>query len=143
MHGYARWHNQGHPVLYTSSSPSLALLEVLVHIDPERFKERTLLQLEFDDHSETVTPAQLVQLLRDAPEDDPEATTRAYGSSWLKEARSLALIVPSIIMPFEDNIILNPMHSKAQRIRITVRERLTLDGHLAKQLIAARADRTT
>ena len=41
IRGYARWHNQGRRVLYSSCSPSLALLEVLVRIDPERFIERS------------------------------------------------------------------------------------------------------
>lgn len=66
-----------------------------------------------------------------------------YGSAWLKDGRSLALIVPSMIMPFEDDIILNPMHGKAKRIRITLRERLTLDGRLAQHVIAARAAQET
>lgn len=139
LHGHARWHNKGHPVLYTASSPSLALLEILVHIDPERFPEHTLLQLEFDDDdSERVTPAQLMQLMRGAPEDDPQSTTRAYGTTWLLEKRSLALVVPSMVMPFEDNVILNPLHENANRIRIILRERLTLDERLAQRLLAAR-----
>jgi len=134
LHGHARWHNRGHPILYAAGSPSLALLEILVHIDPTRFQEQTLVQLEFDDDSERVTHAQLVQLLRDAPDDDPRAATRAYGTAWLEEGRTLALIVPSIVMPFEDNIILNPLHPNAMRIRIIARERLTLDERLLKRL---------
>ncbi len=55
LHGYARWHNRGQPILYTASSPSLAPLEVLVHVDPGRFKEQTLLQLEVDDDAEWLT----------------------------------------------------------------------------------------
>lgn len=29
-----RWHHRGRPVVYTSATPSLAALEVLVHVDP-------------------------------------------------------------------------------------------------------------
>ena len=134
LHGFARWHHQGQPILYAASSPSLALLEVLVHIDPERFRQQTLLQLEADDDTERVTHAQLVQLLRDAPTNDPEAHTRDYGTAWLAEKRSLALIVPSLVMPFENNIIFNPLHPAAQSIRIADRERITLDERLIRRL---------
>src|SRR5690606_8893785 len=105
LHGDARWHHRGQPILYTASSPSLALLEILVHIDPRRFQQQTLLRLEIGDDIEQVTHAQLVQLLRDAPEGDPEARTRDYGTTWLTEKRTLALQVPSLVMPFENNLI--------------------------------------
>lgn len=134
LHGHARWHHRGQPVLYTAVSPSLALLEVLVHIDPRRFEEQTLLRLEIEDDAEHVTHAQLVQLLRDAPAGDPEARTRDYGTSWLAEKRTLALIVPSLVMPFENNVILNPLHPAAKRTRITARERVTLDERLVQRL---------
>lgn len=134
LQGHARWHHRGRPILYAASSPSLALLEILVHIDPRRFQQQTLLELELDDDAERVTRAQLVQLLRDAPPNDPVARTRDYGTAWLAEKRSLALIVPSLVMPFEDNIILNPQHPAAQSIRITARERITLDERLIKRL---------
>lgn len=137
LHGHARWHHRGQPILYTASSPSLALLEVLVHIDPRRYKKQTLLQLEIDGDSERVPHAQLVQLLRDAPEDDPEAATRDYGTTWLAERRTLALIVPSLVMPFEDNIILDPLHPDAARTRLAARERLTLDARLLERLAGA------
>lgn len=139
LYGYARWHRRGRPILYAASSPSLALLEVLVHIDPRRFREQTLLQLEIDGDVEQVTSAQLVQLLRDAPEDDPEAGTHDYGSTWLAENRSLTLVVPSLVVPFESNIILNPLHPAAGQISIVARERITLDRRLINRLRGSRS----
>lgn len=134
LQGAARWHHRGHPILYAASNPSLALLEILVHIDPRRFREQTLLRLEFKDDVERVSRAQLVQLLRDAPAHAPEARTRDYGSAWLREKRSLALVVPSFVMPFDDNVLLNPLHPRAEGIRIAVRERITLDERLVERL---------
>lgn len=130
LHGDSRWHHRGQPILYAASSPSLALLETLVHIDPRRFQQQTLLQLEVGDDAERVTRAQLAQILRDAPEHDPVAGTRDYGTAWLAEKRTLVLVVPSLVMPFEDNIILNPQHPLATSIRILVSERITLDQRL-------------
>lgn len=134
LHGPGRWHHKGNPITYTASSPSLALLEILVHIDPRRFREQTLLELDIPDDTEAVTRAHLVQLLRDAPEGGPQARTRAYGTTWLEEQRSLALIVPSLVMPFEENLVLNPLHPNANEVRILRRERITLDERLLHNL---------
>lgn len=85
LHAAARWNHKGHPILYAAANPSLALLEVLVHIDPGRFRERTLVELSLDDDVEEVTHAHLLQIQRDAMRDDLEAGTRRYGTSWLQE----------------------------------------------------------
>lgn len=128
LHYDGRWHRKGHPVLYAAASPSLALLETLVHVDPVRFREQTLLELEFDDDVERITHARLVQLLRDATEGRVEAGTRDFGHVWLSERRTLALEAPSIIMPFENNVILNPRHPRAGSIRVVRSEVVTLDA---------------
>lgn len=135
LHGPGRWHRKGRPVTYSASSPSLALLEILVHIDPRRFTEQTLLELEVPDDTERVTRAQLVQLLRDVPDGNAQARTRAYGTAWLEESRSLALVVPSMVVPFEHNVVLNPLHPNASGIRIVSRERITLDERLLRNLM--------
>lgn len=136
LHSHARWHERGQPVTYSAASPSLALLEILVHQDPERFKEQTLLQIEInqpDGSLEYVSASELVQLLRDASNHDRESATRAYGTRWLKEQRSLALVVPSFVMPFENNIIINPLHAEFHRVRVTSTAIVTLDRRLLRR----------
>jgi len=131
-----RWHHLGTRITYTSQSPSLALLETLVHIVPHRFGERTMLEVEVpNDDVEEVSHALLVQLLRDAHADDPEAHTRRFGSAWAKAHRSLALRVPSLVMPHEHNLLLNPLHPRAPEVRVHGREIATLDPRLAHQLV--------
>ncbi len=131
LHRSARWHHKGQPILYASSNASLALLEVLVHETSETFRERTLLQhLEFDDDVETVTTQRHVRLLADAPPDMPEQGTRDFGSAWLEERRSLALVVPSIVMPYEQNVIINPSHPRAGSLNILTSDVVGLDQRL-------------
>ena len=137
--GPGRWHRLGVRMTYASASPSLATLETLVHLVPQRFGERTLVEIDVpDDAIEVVSHAVLVQLLRDAPPGEPEAATRRFGSAWAAEARTLALRAPSVLMPFEENLILNPLHPRMAELRILRREILTLDPRLASSL-AARA----
>lgn len=134
LHAPGRWHHRGTPMLYTSASPSLALLETLVHLVPADFGERTLLELEIPaaqaEAAETVTRTRLVQLLRDAPAGDPERETRAYGTAWARSERSLVLWAPSLVMPLEGNAMLNPRHPGMAEVRVVGRERVTLDGRL-------------
>ena len=131
-----RWHHLGTRITYPSQSPSLALLETLVHIVPPRFGERTMLEVDVPNNGiEDVSHAALVQLLRNAHADDPEAHTRSFGSAWAKERRSLALRVPSIVMPHEHNLLLNPLHPRASEVRVHAREIVTLDPRLAHQLV--------
>lgn len=127
LHRSARWHHKGRPILYAASSPGVALLEVLVHETSESFRERTLLKLEMDDDVETVTSQRLLRLLADSPPGRPEQLTRDFGRRWLEEQRSLALVVPSVVMPYERNVIINPAHSRAGSLRIVHSDGISLD----------------
>jgi RES domain-containing protein len=105
-----RWNSPGLPVVYTSSSLSLATLEVLVHLeDPELLANLfSWIPLEIpDDLVEWIDPASL------PPEwlnDEPGPASRTAGDGWLKSRRSAALAVPSVVTPGEWNILLNPAH---------------------------------
>lgn len=66
MHGPARWHHKGTRVAYAAANPSLALLEILVHVNPADFGEKTLVIAEVpDDAVDDVSPERLIELLRD------------------------------------------------------------------------------
>lgn len=134
LHRSGRWHHKGRPILYAASNASLALLEVLVHETSQSFRERTLLHLEFENDAEFVTHERLVRLLADAPPSEPEKGTREFGAQWLKEQRSLALIVPSIVMPYEQNIIVNPAHPLAESLKVVRSDVMGLDQRLVRSL---------
>ena len=126
-----RWNEPGHPVIYAAANPSLAALEALAHLPhPSGFGERTLIEIHLDDDIETVSAEQLLRLREDAPNDDPELYTREYGTNWLREKRSLALVAPSFVMPHDRNVLINPLHPKAAGLEIIRQERLRLDARL-------------
>lgn len=142
-HASARWHHRGVRVAYASANPSLALLEVLVHMTPADFGERTLVVAEVHgDAVEDLSPAGLVRLLRDAGDAGREAGTRDFGTAWANEGRSLALRVPSLVMPHDRNVLINPAHPRYAEVRVVRRERITLDPRLrvAEMEAAASAD---
>lgn len=126
-----RWHHVGSRLVYASQSPSLAVLETLVWVPPHLFEERTLLELEVPDEDlEEVGYAQMFRLVHDAPDDERERLTRDHGTRWLRERRSLGLVVPSAVMPVENNVLLNPDHPKMSAVKELRRQVITLDPRL-------------
>lgn len=114
-----RWHSPGTPVVYTSASRALALLEVLANLTgaerknlppcvfiPVRFSERLVAELSIRD-----LPARW-----DTPAGSPAA--RRLGDAWLASKRSAVLRVPSAIVPGEFNFLLNPGHAAFPQIRV-------------------------
>jgi RES domain-containing protein len=133
LHGSARWHHVGQPVLYTAPNPSLAMLEILVHVGAKNFDERKVIEFEVPRRSvETVSLAHFIQMLRDSPKNDEQKLTRDFGTQWLKEKRSLLLEVPSIIVPFENNFIVNPAHRSFAGLEFLRSETVRADWRLSE-----------
>jgi RES domain-containing protein len=128
LYARGRWNERGHPILYTSPSPALALAEMLCHVPATLFGERTLLTLDISDKlsAEEVTYPIVIQLLRNEALGDANNTTHSYGTQWLQEARSAVLCVPSIALPFEQNYLLNPRHPSFNA-KLISKQRIVLD----------------
>ncbi len=110
-----RWHYPGQPVVYLSENPASALLEVCVHTAandvPPAF---TLLRVEEPDLD---VAAIAVQTL---PEDWRMRleVTRDLGSAWLRRGEGVLLRLPSAIVPWTANFLLNPLHPDAKSFRV-------------------------
>lgn len=125
-----RWHRRGQPILYTSSSAALAALEVLVHVEPlQAPDDLRLMRLDLPDDLaiETLDPARLPEDWRSLP--SPQST-QAIGSDWLQRRSSAALRVPSVIVPVDSNVLLNPRHPEIARVRISSNEAFRFDSRL-------------
>ena len=53
--------------------------------------------------------------------------SRAAGSAWLRAGRTALLAVPSVIILEEDNVLINPVHSDANRITAVKLRRFIYD----------------
>jgi RES domain-containing protein len=106
-----RWNSPGRPMIYAAASPSLAVLEVLVHLDlppdlmPDDYR---LLAIDLPDDAPVET--------LDEPPPDTQAC-RDIGDAFLRRGEALVLTVPSIIVPQERNALINPLHPQAGRMR--------------------------
>jgi RES domain-containing protein len=114
-HG-GRWNSKGHAMVYTSESLELALLEALVHLDPDLIPHDIhQVCIELDDSF----VASLTAPLPDGWDQPPpyRASVRSIGDRWLRDRSSVALAVPASVLPGRRNVLLNPMHKDFGAVR--------------------------
>lgn len=125
-----RWHSRGRKVVYLSDHPASALLEILVQleIDPEDIP--SAYQLLAIDISDEVRLASVEG--DDLPPDWREkvGATRALGDQWLAETRTVRLRVPSALVPFGFNWLVNPGHADVVKVAVAEIIRAPLDPRL-------------
>ena len=113
-----RRNHHGTAVVYVSGSLSLAVLELFVNVE-KNFVPDDLIAISADIPDnlriERVEVAQLSSTWRSYP---PPEFTKAIGSSWAAAGLSVALSVPSAVIPLERNYLLNPKHKDFKSIRI-------------------------
>lgn len=125
----ARWHTAGRPVVYLTSSPASALLEVLVHglaLDelPDTYQ---WLEIEV---APDVRSAPVPMLPPDWRRD--LSRSRAIGDAWLAAGATPILQVPSVVAPKTTNYLLNPRHPDAARVRVASAIRYPVDRRLGR-----------
>ena len=124
-----RWNFPGIPMVYAAHTRALAALESLAHFGgAERRMEFLVFEIEIPDKlAMRVEPSRLP---RDWRSDEPSPLTQALGSEWQRSAKSAALVVPSVLVPQECNVLLNPEHPDIDEIMVTYPEPFTFDGRL-------------
>lgn len=117
-----RWHDRGRHAVYAADHPASALLEVMVHLEidvedlPTSYQ---LLGIDVPDNLavETVSLPDIEKISRDWA-DDPRVT-RGVLRPWFDETRTAVVSVPSVIVPFAQNYLINPRHADAARVRVS------------------------
>lgn len=114
----SRWNSTGKPVVYTANSLSLALLEQLVRFDPDEIPDDFVsVSIEIPD-SISKTHIHFNQFPKNWKEPEMTSWFKKKGDGWLEQQKTVALIVPSIIINEETNILLNPLHLDIKQIKI-------------------------
>lgn len=126
LHG-GRWNSPGRAMVYTAENPSLAILEVRVHLDlpPDLIPDDYVL-VEID------LAGAACEEIAAVPEDP-----RKVGDAWLSEARSPVLKVPSFVAPKSFNLLINPAFGGTASARMVARQKFSFDRRLWLPLPAA------
>ncbi len=129
-----RWNEKGAAVVYASETRALACIETLVHLNAGGLPlNRYLVQITVPDAmwsaAETRDTASL-PVGWDA--EPPGLVSLDIGTSWLKSNRSALLVVPSVIVPEEFNVLINPDHPDSREVAATKVRRWLYDPRLQR-----------
>lgn len=127
-----RWNSKGKAVVYAASTIALATLETLAHLgDNIAIRNAFLVDIR--------VPA-AVWKLRDMVEardldvtwvaEPPGSTTIRFGDDWLDRKSAPLLLVPSVIVPEEYNVLINPAHPDSAKISASVSRHYVYDPRL-------------
>ena len=113
-----RWNSTGRPLVYASSTLSLAALEYLVHLDAaDAPGDLVAVTIEIPDVI-TVDRVQVGDLPKGWNEYVDVNACRQIGDAWLAASVTPVLAVPAAPVPSEWNYLINPSHPRVTGIRI-------------------------
>ena len=125
LHG-GRWNPPGLHAVYLAESRALAALEIIVHAP------REVMSLDWR-IIEVEVPDELIQavLLADLPAGwqalPSSLKARNFGAAWLRARKALAIRLPSVIIPEEHSLMLNPRHEDVVKLRVSKPKKFRLD----------------
>ncbi|MBV9316705.1 MAG: RES domain-containing protein [Gammaproteobacteria bacterium] len=131
-----RWTSPGRYVVHAAETYALAVLESLVHFNRGELPPRLVV-------AQLRIPAQVSRdvLLQDRVPGwtaaQPNAACRSFGDSWYDGRRSAVLVAPSVLSPFECNLLINQAHSESGAIAVIQATHAVLDDHLLQFLRGA------
>lgn len=112
-----RWNNPGVSIVYTAETLSLAMLEMLVHLD------RTMLRLsyvyfEVNAFDDLVCELPLSELPNKWNVYPAPPATKNTGDRWVAGMSSVILKVPNVLNPLEHTFLINPNHGDFGKLSI-------------------------
>lgn len=126
-----RWNQKGNRLLYTSGTLSLAALEIIANLSPDRLgRSFFCVELDFPDDLAIIAVDNLPENWNTYPYT---ADTVSIGTRFIKN-NGLCLKVPSAIIPSEDNYLLNPLHDDFHKIKFIDARPFILDKRLVHGL---------
>ncbi len=127
-----RWHREGTCVVYASDQPASALLEVLVHTQATRLLDQKYVLFCLDIDPER----HVLRLQRGEYPDGWRGMTwnraaQFVGTVWAEKGNSVVLEVPSVIVPYQNNYLINPRHRQFGELVVSRPEPFAIDPRLA------------
>ncbi len=126
-----RWNRKGEALLYTSTSVSLSVLEVLAHIPTAYFPD-TMAMATIEVPDNLISAIRIEQLQENWNKIPAPSSLQNITSQWVTEGKYLGFKVPSIIVPKEHNLLINPLHSDFKNVKLINVEPFSFDTRLIK-----------
>jgi len=126
-----RWNSKGTQVVYTAATPSLALLESVVHISNIPVDDYCMASIGIpEDKIEEIKLADLPGNWFVNPASD---NLKTIGDKFVNDNIFLALKLPSAIMMEDFNFLLNPNHRDFIKVKMISIRTIPIDERLLKK----------
>lgn len=113
-----RWNPPGISAVYLAESRALAALEIIVHAPREVIPlEWCLIEVEVPD--DLIESIEMTHLPPDWMAMPSSPGARNFGGDWLGSGSHAALLLPSVVIPEEHALLLNPLHPDAVRVKVS------------------------
>ena len=124
-----RWNAPGVAAVYLAESRALAALEILVHAPREvlRVNWRMIEVGVSDSWIEKAPHSRIPENWRTHPSSQD---AKAFGSRWLRDGQNLGLLLPSVIIPEESSLMINPSHPRIGELQIGKAVSFSFDSRL-------------
>jgi RES domain-containing protein len=127
-----RWNRKGTAAVYASTTIALATLETLAHLGGN-ISIRNAFLISITIPKALWAQRRIVSVASLPPAwlaEPPGAASMDYGDAWLRAHAGLLLMVPSIIVPEEYNVVINPAHAAAGQVTAQIARQHRYDPRL-------------
>ncbi|MCC5840033.1 MAG: RES family NAD+ phosphorylase [Opitutales bacterium] len=126
-----RWNPVGLAAVYSAGSRALAALEILAHL-PRPTPPMVFCLFEVKIPEDAVVDVTDARVLASVESPEIEQLTQNFGAAWLRAQTSVALRVPSALVPEEPNYVLNPEHRDFAHLVFGDRKNFAFDRRLLR-----------
>lgn len=119
-------------MVYLSESRALCALEMLVHLTSPLSRKKPYRAIEVSIPASLIYDYPLSILPENWRQYPPNRLTMEIGDDWLQAGSQLALRIPSVVIPEETNILLNPLHPDFKKIEVSKVREFSFDPRLAR-----------
>lgn len=132
------WNSGGVPMAYAAENVALCALEIL-----SKWSDRPDLT-DYELYAMDLEEDDVLDVTALFPGLDLEdrERTREIGDAWIHDRRSLALRVPSTVVPFSSNFLINPEHPHFDPGRVQRLGSFDYDRRVLEMVAAAQGDET-
>ncbi len=127
-----RWNSKGTYMIYTSQSPSLSLLEIVVHITVLPKDDYCLAKLEIP--SDQILSLEANDLPMEWKNYPAPSRLQKIGDDFIHDNIYLGLKLPSSVMKEEYNVLLNPQHIDFKNVVIVSWGKTEIDPRLIPKI---------
>jgi RES domain-containing protein len=126
-----RWNVPGVAAVYLAESRALAAMEILVHT-PREFLNLDWRMIEVGVSDSWIEKPPRYRIPENWRSHPSSQDAKAFGSRWLRDGQNLGLLLPSVIIPEESSLMINPSHPRIGELEIGKAVAFRFDSRLTR-----------